>query len=51
MAYLIINADDFSYCPERNIGIIEAFNSKSITSSTLLINSLYAEYAVKLALE
>ena len=51
MAYLIFNADDFSYCPERNIGIIEAFNSKSITSSTLLINSLYAEYAVKLALE
>ena len=51
MAYLIFNADDFSYCPERNRGIIEAFNNKSISSSTLLVNSSFAENAVKLAFD
>jgi predicted glycoside hydrolase/deacetylase ChbG (UPF0249 family) len=51
ISYLIINADDFGYCPERNRGIIEAFNNKSISSSTLLVNSLFAENAVKLAFD
>ena len=48
--YLIINADDFGYCPERNRGIIESFKGKSISSSTLLVNSLFAKEAVELAL-
>ena len=49
--YLIINADDFGYCPDRNRAIIEAFNKKSISSSSLLVNSLFAKDAAKLALE
>lgn len=49
--YLIVNADDFGYCPERNRGIIDAFNNKAISSSTLLVNSLFANDAAKLANE
>jgi hypothetical protein len=49
--HLILNADDFGYCPQRNKGIIEAFRNDGISSATLLVNGLFAKDAVQLALE
>jgi predicted glycoside hydrolase/deacetylase ChbG (UPF0249 family) len=46
---LIINADDFGYCPERNKGILEAFRHEKISNTTLLVNGLYSKDAVALA--
>ncbi|CAF4889777.1 unnamed protein product, partial [Rotaria sp. Silwood2] len=36
--YMIINADDFGYCPKRDKAIIDLFKQKSITSTSLLVN-------------
>src|SRR5271165_6026336 len=36
--YLIINADDFGYCPKRDQAIIDLFKQKSISSTSLLVN-------------
>jgi predicted glycoside hydrolase/deacetylase ChbG (UPF0249 family) len=36
--YLIINADDFGYCPKRDKAIIDLFKQKSISSTSLLVN-------------
>lgn len=38
MSKIIINADDFGYCLERNNGIIESFKNNVISSTTLLVN-------------
>jgi predicted glycoside hydrolase/deacetylase ChbG (UPF0249 family) len=46
---LIINADDFGLLPEVNQGIIECFESGSITSTTLMVNTEGAQDAVNLA--
>ncbi|CAM4890867.1 unnamed protein product [Rotaria socialis] len=36
--YMIINADDFGYCPKRDKAIVELFQQKSISSTSLLVN-------------
>jgi len=36
--YLIINADDFGYCPKRDKAIIDLFKEKFISSTSLLVN-------------
>ncbi|CAF1294768.1 unnamed protein product [Rotaria sp. Silwood1] len=36
--YMIINADDFGYCPKRDKAIIDLFKQKSISSTSLLVN-------------
>ncbi|XP_070571847.1 carbohydrate deacetylase-like [Ptychodera flava] len=46
---LVINGDDFGYCPERNRGIVECFQKKAITSASLMINAVYMNDAVVLA--
>lgn len=48
---LIINADDFGYCKQRNLGIIESFISGTITHASLLVNGSEAEHAANLAIE
>lgn len=48
---LVITADDFGYCAERNRGILEAFLSGGITRASLLVNASCAEEAVVLAAE
>lgn len=52
MIRLIINADDLGYNLERDKGIMECFkNSKSISSTSVLANGLYAESALKTAIK
>jgi predicted glycoside hydrolase/deacetylase ChbG (UPF0249 family) len=46
---LIINADDFGLLPEVNRGIIECFQTKSISSTTLMVNAEGTQEAVDLA--
>ncbi|XP_033119317.1 carbohydrate deacetylase-like isoform X2 [Anneissia japonica] len=46
MKRLIINADDFGYSLQRNRGIVECFKNKSITSTSLLVNSVAMDDAV-----
>lgn len=46
---LIINADDFGLLPEVNQGIIECFESGSITSTTLMVNMEGGQDAVEQA--
>ena len=46
---LVINADDFGMFPEVNRGIIECFESGSITSTTLMVNAEGTSDAVSLA--
>lgn len=38
MKYLIVNADDFGYCPKRDLAIIDLFKKNSISSTSLLVN-------------
>lgn len=47
--WLIINADDFGYCDQRNLGIVESFRNGVISSVTLLVNALKAPQAVQLS--
>lgn len=49
MIRLIINADDFGYCSERNRAIGDLFKAKLISSTSLLVNGLEAENACRLA--
>lgn len=44
---IIINADDFGWCSERDKGIIELFQKGCITSTTVLINGPNAIPALK----
>ena len=46
---LIINADDFGYCPRRNAAIIDLFRRQVISSTSLLVNGDYACEARALA--
>lgn len=48
---LIINADDFGYCKQRNLGIIECFTSGHLTHASLMVNGFEAEHAANLAIE
>ena len=46
---LIINADDFGRTRGINYGIAEAMKNGVLSSTTIMMNMLYAEHAVKLA--
>lgn len=48
---LIINADDFGLSKSITDGIVEGIKEKYITSTTIMVNMEYAEYAIKRALE
>ena len=48
---LIINADDFGLSKSITDGIIEGIRRGYITSTTLMVNMPYAEYAIKEALK
>lgn len=48
---LIINADDLGLSKSITDGIIEGIKEKYITSTTIMINMEYAEYAIKQAIE
>lgn len=43
---LIINADDFGLSKSITDGIIEGIKGKYITSTTIMVNMEYAEYAI-----
>lgn len=51
MMKLIINADDFGLSRSITDGIIEGIREKYITSTTIMVNMEYAEYAIKQAIE
>eukprot|EP01121_Diplochlamys_sp_Union-15-3_P004483 TRINITY_DN14677_c0_g1_i1.p1 TRINITY_DN14677_c0_g1~~TRINITY_DN14677_c0_g1_i1.p1 ORF type:complete len:112 (-),score=8.94 TRINITY_DN14677_c0_g1_i1:525-860(-) len=46
---LIVNADDFGYCTERNNGICECFLNGLVSSVSLLVNGEAVQHAVDLA--
>jgi predicted glycoside hydrolase/deacetylase ChbG (UPF0249 family) len=46
---LIINADDFGYCPQRNNGIIACYKAGAITSASLMVTAFAAQDAVRQA--
>lgn len=48
---LIINADDFGLSESITDGIVEGIKEKFITSTTIMVNMEYAEYAIKKAIE
>ena len=37
--FLVINADDFGYCEQRNRGIVESVQSGVVSSTSLLVNA------------
>ena len=47
--WLVINADDFGYCDQRNHGIVESFKNGVVSSATLLVNAVMASEAVQLS--
>lgn len=49
MGLLIINADDFGYCPAINMGIIESYQQGILSSTTLMAGMPGFDQAVKLA--
>ncbi|XP_019641147.1 PREDICTED: carbohydrate deacetylase-like [Branchiostoma belcheri] len=49
MKKLVVNADDFGYCPERNRGIVESYLHGDVTTASLMANTDAAEDAIKLA--
>lgn len=48
---LLINADDFGYCDQRNRGIVESFQTGVVSSASLLVNAAKALEAVQLSKE
>lgn len=48
---LIINADDLGLSKSITDGIIEGIKQKYITSTTIMVNMEYTEYAIKQAIE
>lgn len=51
MRYLIINADDFGYCPETNRAVAELMESGNITSTSLISCAPAAEEAADIAVK
>jgi predicted glycoside hydrolase/deacetylase ChbG (UPF0249 family) len=47
--HLIINADDFGYCPNRDAAIIDLLEQKLISSASLLVNGFDADQAAQYA--
>ena len=43
---LVVNADDFGYGKERNIGIVECFLKGAVTSASVMINARYTNHAI-----
>lgn len=46
---LVVNADDFGYCDQRNRGIVESFQDGVVSSASLLVNAVKASDGVKLS--
>ena len=46
LTHLIINADDFGYCPRRDRAILDLFEQRAISSTSLLVNGDNASQAV-----
>lgn len=44
---LIVNADDIGYSKSITDGIIEGINYGCISSTSIMANGKYAEYAIK----
>ena len=49
--FLVVNADDFGYCDQRNRGIVESFQTGVVSSASLLPNADKALEAVQLSEE
>lgn len=45
MKYLIINADDFGYCPKRDRAIMDLFHRQCLSSTSVLINGMNVQQA------
>ena len=48
MKQLIVNADDFGYSKGINKGVLHAYKQGIVTSTSLMVNSVYAQDAVKI---
>ena len=46
---LIVNADDFGYCEQRNRGIVKLFQDGIVSSASLLVNAESALEAIQLS--
>ena len=46
---LIVNADDFGYCEQRNRGIVTSFQDGIVSSASLLVNAESALEAIQLS--
>ena len=46
---LIVNADDFGYCEQRNRGIVKSFQDGIVSSASLLVNAESALEAIQLS--
>ena len=47
--FLVINADDYGYSPERDAGILDCYHDNSISSVSLMVNGCHAKEAVEKA--
>lgn len=47
--FLVVNADDFGYCDQRNRGIVESFQNGVVSSASILPNADKAFEAVQLS--
>jgi len=45
---LIITADDFGYCPKRNLAIVELYQNRRISRTSLIMNGSYVSHAFNL---
>lgn len=46
---LIITADDFGYCAERNRGILDSYKNGIVTRASLLVNGSAVKHACELS--
>ena len=49
LRFLIVNADDFGYCEQRNRGIVKSFQDGIVSSASLLVNAESALEAIQLS--
>jgi len=45
---LVVVADDFGYCPNRNRAIVELFQKRAISETSLMVNATYSEHAAQM---
>ncbi|XP_041348994.1 carbohydrate deacetylase-like [Gigantopelta aegis] len=43
---LVVNADDFGYGKERNVGIVECFLKGAVTNTSVMINARHTSHAI-----